>query len=234
MFAKYGSFQHDANEADVTYSIRTSYSPRGNRDIETRSVSFTGVLIPSSASQANIDADAVALEAAYATGGKDFGFFTDASALTHISLPNSGAIGGVRVLSVAWPEGNGAEFATGRTYQITLEAQYLATAGLLAFSESTSTTGDGGPVVQHFPLLNGSPEEQQIWPSSTIKATQNGDASSSLGYPAAPGRLFSNEHRDRRRVSRSASEDRGRTIFRTSWSYSFESPSLRLVSPNTG
>lgn len=237
MYCKYGGFQHPDNEAIVTsFTKRVTHNNRGGADIETRTATVRGVLIPSDPpTQAKLTTLINSLETAYAADGKDFVFFDDNDNPTPHRLINAESISGVRVVTKpSFPEGDGAEYATGRTYEIVLEADFRATVGLMSFSESTSVTGTGGPKVIHINIINGSPVPQQVYPATTVRATQAGEEVRSDFFASPPGRLFGGEHRDLPRVQMSIGDDRGRRIFRTTWSYSFESNNLRLVPPHIG
>lgn len=234
MYCKFGTYQHPDNEAIVTsFDVRRTHSARGVPDIETRTVTIRGVLIPSSPSQTQITTDINTLLAAYVTGNKDFGFYDDSNNLTPHKLINADSIGGVRIIKKpSFPEGDGAEYATQRTYEIILEADYRATVGLLSFTESTSITGTGAAKVVWRHCINAPPVPQQVYPATSVKGTQRGEEVRSDGFANAPGRLFGGEHGDRRGVQKSISDDRGRKIYRTTWNYNFENNNLRLIAPH--
>ncbi len=238
MYCKFGTFQHPDNEAIVTsVTKQVSHNNRGGPDMVTWQIVVRGVLIPSDPpTQAKLTTLINALEAAYLPIQRfffrDFGFFDDNDNLTPHRLDSASSISGVRVVSLGYPEGTGAEYATGRTYEIVLEADYHAAVGLLSFSESTSITGTGAAKVVWRHCINASPVQQQVYPATSVKGTQRGEEVRSDGFASPPGRLFGGEHSDRRGVQKSIADDRGRKVYRTTWNYNFESNNLRLIAPH--
>ena len=238
MYCKFGNFQHPDNEAIVTsFTKRTSHNNRGSADIETRQITLRGVLIPSDPpTQAKLTTLINALEAAYLPIQRfffrDFGFFDDLNNLTPHRLDSASSISGIRVVSLSYPDGGNAEYATGRTCEIVLEADYHAAVGLLSFSESTSITGTGAAKNVWRHCINASPVQQQVYPATSVRGTQRGEEVRSDFLANPPGRLFGGEHSDRRGVQKTIGDDRGRKIYRTTWNYNFESPNLRLIAPH--
>jgi hypothetical protein len=236
VFAKYGSYTHDDNEVLVTSFTQRTQFARGLPQLVKKTLAYEVVLIPASASQASIRSAIQALEAAYSRQGQDAGLYhDDGSASPHV-LDSGSSIGGVRVLSLDYPQGDGGEYATARTATITLEADYPVSGDvLLSFSESLRFVGTCGPRKVWAQVLNGAPQRQTVNQRTTQTITQSGSAVGWLAEPRLPGPLFpSLEHVDRREVSPGAPTLEGQRFVNwpLSWTYHFESASPLNARPH--
>ncbi|HTI51188.1 MAG TPA: hypothetical protein VL475_09560, partial [Planctomycetaceae bacterium] len=176
MILKYGSYAHDQNECAVVIAKRAIFSPRGDRQFVRETWHVTG--IKHAASQSALTAALADLRIAYSINGLDVGLYLDDGAtLTDHALPSGATLGGVRVTSLDFPRGDGAEYSTFRTFHLTLEADFPDAAGsLLDYAESLNFEGTGGPRRVFLDVLEGLPQEQIGTQCTTYRATQQGRA----------------------------------------------------------
>jgi hypothetical protein len=132
----------------------------------------------------------------------------------------------VRVKSLDFPRGDGAEYSTFRTYRITLEADFPDTAGnLLEYAEALDFEGTGGPRRVFLEVLEGLPQEQIGTERTTTRATQHGRAVGYGTYPVPPPPVWpAAELPHRRRISLRTPERVGNQFARypVEWHYAFE------------
>lgn len=192
MYGKYGSYQHDDNEVRIVSMAEPRRRVRGLLVSYTKRVSIQGCLIPSSASQANIKADAQELENAYSLDGRDWALYHDDGTKSHLFLDNAGSHGGVRVVDFAWQRQDGADYATGSMqYNVTLEATYPVNSGaIIEYRESIDITGTGGPRVAFDECIFGPPQGQQVQQRTLVRASQRGSAVGFMGYVLRPDPLW--------------------------------------------
>lgn len=193
MYVKYGNYQHVDNEAGISMSASSQFSDRGVLKSSKAVCKITGVIIGSS--QDDLRTKASALMQAYQIQNQLLGLYHDDGSLSHIYLDPAEALGGVKVTQPpSFTNARGrAEYATGRSYEITVEADYPALFnGLLSFQESLSFQGNGGPRHVFFELMQGSPVRQQVAAKTLYRATQSGSAVGQLAYPTVPAPLWPN------------------------------------------
>lgn len=227
MYFQYGSYAHTAGTVNlVSHAKRSLYNARGYSSIVLESLTIDGFITGST--QAAIDTAIAAVEAAYAEDGKDAGLYTDAGAATIHFLDSSNSLGGVRVTNVAFNDSDGSQFATQRSFTITLEAEFVGGSdGLESWQQTIRVVGTGGPRGTVVETLTGPPQIQRLAARTAVLATQSGSAVGLLAYPKYPAPLWpAVEQLDRREQSK-ASPQNVRGSFRNwpiSWSYSFLSP----------
>lgn len=238
MYAKYGNHQHPANEVNIArMDVRARYSPRLLRTSLIFTIYLEGELLANT--QADINDKIGELIAAYEDDGKDFGFYRDDNSITHHRLPSNvpEAITGTRVINRSWPQGDAAEFATKRTFAITLQAEYTsADSQIFHWEESVEVIGNCGPRWEWVETYEG-PVQQIINQQSTVqKIVQSGSAIGYGGYVLPPGSLIpSIEHQDQRRVTFGSAKRQGRLalFYPSSWVYTHTSGTYREVFPVT-
>ena len=170
MQATYGSFSHPANE--VTLSSVTAQrirNPRGFTYILRKRIQLAGVIVLDTSSLTTAQAQSAlrtaiqARETAYSLDGGNFVFKHDDGSQSAHTLDSASAIGGVRVVETSFPKGDQAEYATQRTFSVTLEADYPVSGGsLLSFQETVEIVGTGGPRKIIIETLNGDAQEQSM------------------------------------------------------------------------
>lgn len=210
MYATYGSYRHDDNTVTLAgYHVRSMYSPRHAKfcteyEIHLRGqliVNDPSILTPSQLQSAQA-AKISALIDAYSDNNKDFSFFHDDGTKTRHSLTTANALDGVQVKARSWPEGDGAEYATLRSYYIILSAAYDdIEAELVSYTETFHYVGTGGP---RFAV-----EETYAGPvyvpeclATSQRMVQTGSAIGWSGYPLVHMNPYYPqwEHLDRREV----------------------------------
>jgi len=226
MYAVYGNYTHDVNEVNLlSFQQRLKYSPRGKVEATVKTATIEAVLIPSSPSQTNITAAIREIEQAYSVNGHAWALYQDDGTVTPHALP-LGSIGGVRVLAFDWNKNDGAEYATGRTATIVLEAEYPDSDGLLVFQETLRFIGNGGPRFVWVETANGPPQQQLVNQRTISRAVQSGMAVGLLAEPTYPQPIWPDvERRDLREMGRVGPRRDG-NVFRDwgiNWSYQFES-----------
>lgn len=237
MLLRYGAYTHDQNECAVVISKRAVYSPRGLRQFVRETWRVTG--IKQAASQAALTAALNTLRAAYNVNGLDAGLYLDdgQTPTDHI-LPSAATLGGVRVVGLEFPNGDGAEYSTFRTYRLTLEADFPDTAtNLLEYDEALSFEGTGGPRRVFLDVLEGFPQEQIGTQCTTYRAVQQGRAVGYGAYPTPPPPIWpAAELPDRRRIALRVPERHANQFarFPVEWYYAFESISPLVGTPNIG
>ena len=235
MILKYGAYAHDQNECAVVISRRPVFSPRGYRQFVRETWHISGV--KQATSQSALTAALAELRAAYRVDGLDVGLYLDDGAtLTDHFISSSAALGGVRVKSLDFPKGDGAEYSTFRSYTLTLEADLSDTAvNLLEYDESLSFQGTGGPRRVFLDVLEGLPQEQLGTQRTTYRATQQGRAVGSGGYPTAPAPIWpAAELADRRRIVLRVPQRLAGSLTRytVEWQFAFESVAPLTGAPN--
>jgi hypothetical protein len=229
MQLRYGAYAHPPSEVTITTQKRNLYNEGGARYAIEETWQISGFL--QAANQAAITQSIQQLQNAYSIDGQSIGFFDDSGAPTAHGILASQTLGGVKI--VAGPQferGESAEYTTYRYYGIT--AQWVIPilgVRLMAFQESLSFTGTGGPQRAFLPVLDGIPPRQILRQVTTVRCTQSGSAIGWLRPVQPPPPLFpQSEHVDRRRVDYQSPKRVGPvgrpeyTEFPVSWSYDFE------------
>ena len=203
MYFQYGSYRHTDNEVDITsLNIQRMYSPRNTMTFDRHTLIVQGHLCVSG--QAELRSAITALENAYSRDYYDAGLYHDDGTRSAHGLDNLDSINGVRIQSLSFPNGGDGEYATGRTYSIVLQADYLNLEdSIYSFSESIRLMGTGGPRWELVPTPAGPPYPlvQNLFTPQYI--VQEGEAVGWQAQPVLPGPLFPEnwEHTDRRVVS---------------------------------
>lgn len=211
MYAQYGSYVHDANTCTLSqFLVRQLYSPRHARYATMYSVTLNGQLIVNDASittpsalQAAQYSKISALINAYSQNYQDFKFIQDDGTVTRHSLINANSLSGVQVVHRSWPQGDGAEYATLRSYTIILQALYdEEESELFDYQEYFHYIGNCGPRWTMDDTWDG-PVYQMTYPATHQKMIQTGSAVGWKGYPLVHINSFYPqwEHTDRRVVS---------------------------------
>lgn len=236
MYLKYGDYSHTAGEVTLQGIIREGigsdegvvYAIKERWNIEGM-LQITDQGTPA-ANQAEMTTAINALKAAYATNGKDIGFYDDSGNLTAHSIKSSATERGVQVVQQpSFPEGRGAEYSVFRSYTLAVEAQFSYTGGgggsVLSWSEAVSYRGTGGPTWGFLVPINGPPQQQLLTQQSTHWAYQRGRAIGRSNYPnPAPPLWPVLEHQEMRDIEYAVPS--GQSLQRSvAWSYAFEATS---------
>jgi hypothetical protein len=226
MILKYGGYAHDNHECAITAIHKQAlFSETGARIGYRERWRIRGV--KHAPSQAELTDALTRLEAAYAVDGNDLVLYLDDGATeTRHALRQGQSRSGVRVTEFTYPEGEGAEYSTFRTYQIGVEAEFLSAANEILSWVETLTTSGGAEVWTYLPTLTGPPQRQILHQQTSWLATQSGQAVGLNGWPTPADPLWPHlEHADRRRIEHGTPRflPNGDARFPVSWSYQFES-----------
>lgn len=188
MYFKYGNYTHPAGEIDmVNFTKQRMFSPRNEIAFERHNLTLMGHFCTSEASgQDAIKAKIEALEDAYlgSAFSDDAVLYQDDGTISAHKLLWADAINGVRVQAFSYPKGAGGEYATGRTYQIRLTADYLNTESLIySFRETVVNLGTGAPVWELVPNFLSQPTKRIIFDYSPKRVIQAGEAVGLTGWP---------------------------------------------------
>ncbi|AWM38129.1 hypothetical protein GobsT_37780 [Gemmata obscuriglobus] len=230
MRAAWGNYLFPVNGCEVTSRTRLITSDTGRPIRYVTRVSVAGWL--EADGQAALAVAEASLRAALLTNYLDFRFLTDAGAVTPLSLLNSQSISGVRVVDGPNFTGtDGAEYATVRRFEFEVEAEFLianAANAVLAYQETVSITGDGGPrYVLRVPINARVLVRQKVSERTPVRAVQTGRAVGHVKYPPVPPPLWPRPiyQGDQGNVVRDSPRRLGLGLveFGVSWSYPFES-----------
>lgn len=236
MYVQYGSYQFASNTVVVQFTQRRNYTDRNAVQSITKRLTLDGVLLPSTATQAQIKSDVGGLEDAFSKNGKDLGLYHDDGTKSHHFLDSSASLSGTKVISVDYPRGDGTEYATQRRFRIVVEAEFPQAGDLLLnWSETVNFQGDTGPRWVSIELQNGPPQFQTVAQRTSQIVTQSGNALGLYSYPSIPSPLFGGiEHGERRRRQFGSPTNNGVQFVNwpVSWSYTFESTKALFALPN--
>lgn len=225
MYLTYGNYTFPSGECRIVINKQARYSPRGTLDVTVETWTVSGTIIAST--QADIRTAINSLQSALSTNNQNVVFYHDDGTMSSHALLMSQAAGGIRVTGLSFPEWKGGQYATGRTYQFTVEAQYPNTAPeILSYQETLQFIGSGGPRYAYLELINGSPQRQQVSSQTLFRATQSGNAIGKGAYPIFPAPLWPQLEDGEARVrSLTGGEYIGGVLtnFGIQWGYSFTS-----------
>ena len=228
MYFKYGSFKHDDNDVNLTTMVqKRMYSPRNRLAFTRKTLYCLGQFCESG--QANIKSKIEALESAYRDDWKDAGLYHDTGAKSPHFLSNNSSVNGVRVLSVNYPKGDPAEYATGRSYSIVLQADYLNVEDQIwSFQESLQFLGAGGPLWELVPTWTNEPAEVIYSSSTPQRIVQSGEVIGLEAPPIIPSPMLPTnyEHTSLRSWTRGSAQKIGRhanLLFPAQYRYVFSS-----------
>ncbi|UUO04622.1 hypothetical protein M4951_14610 [Blastopirellula sp. J2-11] len=196
MYLKIGDYTHEIGGPQLSITQRPVLSEGGVPLAQLHTWQIQGIV--TGGGQTDIDTKIAALVAAYRGGGFDATLLlSDGVTPSQHVLKNNRAVGGVRVISGPdFPNGGGAEYATKRTFAVTLEAEIPienAATALLNFRESLSLSG-GDRRVEWTETKLGPPRPQITRRQTIYRAVQSGQAVGYLQYPTFPGFLFPQQY----------------------------------------
>ena len=179
------------------------------------------------------------MKAAYFVHGKDIALLYDDGTLSNHFILSALCRGGTRVVrQPTFPEWQGAEAGTQRTYSIVVEGEVLDKSVTIgSFHERLSFNG-GGPMFAHLQPLQGLPQKQLIYESTPYQVSQDGEAVGIYSYPVPPGPIWPSALKENPRIRQGQPRRSGPvgkpfyTDFPISWSYRFESALPLVGKPN--
>lgn len=220
LYLQYGSFSHNEGECTIAISKVGNY---GERRTITETWSVSGTLFGSSSSDLTSQANDII--DAYSTDGLDLVW----SGTGH-SLISNDSIYGTRVIGPpSFEKGDGAEFATQRSYRLSVSAEFAdSIPGLspdISYSESVSFTGNGGPLFVTLVPIYGDPIRQQISTSSPIVCHQSGRRTILDNWPSASPPIYLSYLENQAESIRREIPERGSRERTVIWDYTFVIPS---------
>lgn len=159
--------------------------------------------------------------------GKDLGLYEQGGRPTRHLWRNSDTFGGVRVISDANPLGDGTEYTTYVTVNVSFEADFPVRDidPLMSYTEAVTIVGDGGPEFVYLPTLRGKWQKQKISETSLVTAIQSGEVIGWQRYPELPRQIWPQfEVTSQRSIVRTNPESIGGEFgqFKIAYSYSYE------------
>lgn len=244
MFFRFGSYDHPANEVNLTsFEVIPRHSERGRPMTKLIRLHLNGEIIvdstltTSAARQADLNTKIARLIDTYSQQNMDqnCGLYHDNETVTRHKLESSTTnpanISGVRLAYRSWPKGDPAEYATCRSFYIILEAEYRdLESQIVAYHERVHGIGTTGPEYAWTTLAQGLPTRQILAERTVQEVVQEGSVTGFDGWPAAflygSGPLFPTlEDLNLRQIVRTGPSYVGRafTHYRIDWRYVFRS-----------
>lgn len=211
MYFRYGNYTHPSNTVDMTsIQAQRMYSPRNRLAFTRWTLTCQGHFCVSG--QSDIKDQLAEFEAAYADDWKDVGLYHDDGSKSAHYLTNRTSINGVRVANVVYPSKE-AEYASGRSFAMTFQADYLNIEDqIYEFEETVQMVGSSGPSWSLELNYRGPPRIVVNHSHTVQKIVQQGKAVGLEAPPALPAPLLSEnyEHMDQRMVVRQSARKIGR------------------------
>lgn len=238
MVVEYRGTALDAGNVTWSQTSQHSYDERYNRRTLTKTVNLQGLL--KADTQAELKTKIETLEDIFSVDGGDLKLYhNDGATVSAHTLENNTSLSGVIVASpVSYPNGTGVEYATERTYTVTLQAEYSFTDldNIVQFTDQLRIVGTGGPRRVGVEFITGAPEVQVTNQQTMMYATQAGSAVGwqSYYFPGPLPVLASFEQGDRRQETPGIPKNMGRAFrnYPSTWVYEYMAPTLPLVFPN--
>ncbi len=235
MYFQYGGYRHADHEVCLVSSSQQKLEDSRGQ-ITRRQLVIEGVLTGDTQQQLRESINA--LTAAYAVDGQSAGLYHDDGSLSAHYLDSDASTGGVQIKNLEFPHGDAAEYATQRTYRITLAADFAARTGnLSSWRETLHITGNGGPRYVFIEVQNGPPVKQLVSQATVVTAIQSGAATGVYSQPAVPPPVWPQaEQASQRKISPVApQQNNGRfTGYGVTWEYHFESSTPLAGQPTRG
>lgn len=238
MYFQYGDYIHPAGEVNlVRFDVHMRPSPRNMRASTVFRMHLEGMFRGDT--QAEIHARVTALVNAYATDYHDATLYHDDGTPTQYQLLDShpAAITGVRVIERSWPRGGPVEYATQRTFSVTLESELdesPSTSQCLDWHEELKFVGNTGPLWEMVRFPHIKPRRVDICDFTEMRITQRGYSLGSVGYILPFGALWPDwEHKDQRVLIPTTPKFQGKAhrYYRMDWAYFMELPDYTEGTP---
>lgn len=229
----YGSYEFDDNVIGMELTITPIRDKRGRRKFSRKEVTIRGALRASS--QANFKTAIEAFETAFTTDLQDFKLLHDNDDPSAHTLINSQTYSGVRCGPIKWLNKTRAEYATVRSFEVTLTADYLTSTVEIytEYRETISIQGTGEGDTVWTPCLDGTLQSSVTYPVTPITVVQAGSARGSVNYPSFPPYVIAKQYIQGTQVVKEREAPRlelnVRTDYGIKWRYPFVvPPSLKI------
>lgn len=230
----YGSYAFPPNGVTIAISRQAKLAESGARYGHTERWLVRGLL--EAIGQAAITLAIQTFERAMSTDYQDLVFRMDGGAASAHQALNSSTFSGVRVVGPpSYPVGQGAEFATYRTFEVTFEFDVLySQASLISWTETVTKSG-GGPLITFFTSLNALPQKQTLALATPFVARQAGSALGVTSYPAPALPNWPQALKKYPEITERAPKRSGNNLteYRIDWVYEFESATALDGHPNS-
>lgn len=233
LYLSYGSYNHPEGEVTVRFRQRPLLSDVGLRIGDTHTWDISGVLQGSSVGDLTTKINA--LVAAYSRNGENIGLFETGGIPTAHYLNSNASQSGVKIISGPdFPDSSGGEYANKRSYEISVEADFVTSgvSNIVSWSETLSFSG-GGPLEVYVTVLRGPPQKQRLAQTTPYRVIQQGNAVGLLRAPSIPKPLFPGAQMRLPEITETTPEFKDGKVqnFAISWSYEFQSPTPLIGHP---
>jgi hypothetical protein len=236
---KYGAYTHQSNEVAVTIT-RTAIKSQGGiyyaYEERWHLTAFPGLF---GSTQAALTIAINALTNAYSVDGYDLVLYLDDGATpTSHALYSAICNGGTRIIQAPeFPNGQGAEYSTYRSYSIVVAGEVPLTSSnvITRYHESIAFEGTGGPINVYIPVAEGAWVQQTTSQQSTFKIVQKGGLTALYAPTFPPAPIWPDaEHQELRSIVADNPEMRNGRFYNypLSWSYTYESNGQLTGNPN--
>ena len=227
MYYKHGSFQHEKNTVTMSISHRAGDNV-GDFQAKDTVITLEGVLLPSA--NETLTKKIEALENAYigSTATATGLYFDDGKETAHVIKATETAAG-IGVVELSYPDATAAEYATQRSFRITMEMTNMLVEDVQgtqlqnhSFEESVSISGGIQRIVA-LEVLSGPPIVQRVASQTPTIVTQSGTAMNRFFWPNPGQPLINQQYLTGRNVTKQSPQRVGAAFqfFTTTWSYTF-------------
>ena len=245
----YGNYEHPKGEVyPKTIEVRPMPNADGVRWASQYRMQVAGDFCTEDYTEltvAQISARIQALDNAYLFDYKDCGFRDPDGNLTphYMATDDIYNLSGNKVVHRSWDNVMPTEYANTRSFAITIQALFQENySEILAFRESTSKQGTGGPVTRTYNLWDGTPYKEIIHNTSKVYHIQTGTLIGMSTWPDplvySPPYWPQEELVWRRMITQTTPRFHGHpsflkgTHYRTDYTYFFERPSAAPLNIN--
>ena len=183
-----GNYRFGVNEANISIQRQGQWSPVATELLIRETWRVRGYLQATisadtpGAGEASLSTQIIALENGFQLSGIDVLFYDSQGNLTPHGVLSSNTVGGTRITAKpSYPQGEGAQYATVRWYEITIEwdlpgQAFASGITCTEWNETVTFTGNCFPRFVYRPTLYGSPVRQTVQQATVCRATQSGNA----------------------------------------------------------
>jgi hypothetical protein len=247
MYWQFGNYKHSENEVDMTsLNIQRMFSPRNTLAFQRHTLVLMGHMCVTG--QDAIKSAIQEIEEAYRVlpGGPnsgyegwkyDAGLYHDDGTPSAHFLDASKSINGVRLLSLSYPKESGGEYATGRSYSIVMQADFLNVEDQIwSFAEQIQHIGNCGPQWELVPVFYGPPRKIFVHEWTVQRIVQSGTAVGIQAHPYIPAEILPDwKHNEQSFYEYGSPQMIGRLdnmLFPVRWRYVFSSPLQKDLRPH--
>lgn len=226
MFLRFGTYDHDDGEIELTITRETQFTEAHVPYVELNRWELSGLIVADD--QTDLTTKIRQLEAAYRQKNVDATMMLSATQESAHKLRAATTLGGIRVTSgINYPIGKEAEYTTFRRYTIVLEADIVLgdeNGNAVTRFEETIRTWGGGPLFAWTQPIVGVPVRQVVRANTTFKATQTGTAVGLRIRPTPPSAIWPFALMANPEISKKSPQKKGERYqdYETSWNYVYE------------